>query len=83
VFERVCASCHAVRGTLATGARGPDLTHLASRATLAAGMLANTPDNLAAWIAGAERIKPGNGMPSIRLAPDDLRAVVAYLETLR
>jgi cytochrome c oxidase subunit 2 len=83
VFERVCASCHAVRGTLAAGARGPDLTHIASRTTLAAGMLVNTPENLAAWIAGAEQIKPGNGMPSIRLAADDLRAVVAYLETLR
>jgi cytochrome c oxidase subunit II len=83
VFDRVCAACHAVRGTLAAGARGPDLTHVASRATLAAGTLANTRANLTTWVADAERIKPGNGMPSIRLAPAELAAVVAYLESLR
>jgi cytochrome c oxidase subunit II len=83
VFDRVCAACHAVRGTLAAGARGPDLTHIASRITLAAGTLPNTRDNLTAWIADAQRIKPGNGMPSIRLPAADLRAVVAYLESLR
>jgi cytochrome c oxidase subunit 2 len=83
VFDRVCAACHAVRGTLATGARAPDLTHIARRMTLAAGTLPNTRDNLIAWIADAQRIKPGNGMPSIHLEAADLRAVVAYLETLR
>jgi cytochrome c oxidase subunit II len=83
VFDRVCAACHAVRGTLAAGARGPDLTHVASRATLAAGTLANTHANLTTWVAEADRIKPGNGMPSIRLAPTELAAVVAYLQSLR
>jgi cytochrome c oxidase subunit 2 len=83
VFDRVCASCHAVRGTLAAVTRGPDLTHIASRMTLAAGTLPNTRDNLAAWIADAQRIKPGNGMPSMNLDAADLRAVVAYLESLR
>ena len=83
VFDRVCAACHAVRATLAAGARGPDLTHVASRATLAAGTLANTHANLTRWVAEADRIKPGNGMPSIRLAPAELAAVVAYLESLR
>jgi cytochrome c oxidase subunit II len=83
VFDRVCAACHTIRGTLAAGARGPDLTHLASRARLAAETLPNTRDNLTAWIADAQRIKPGNGMPSITLQPADLRAVVAYLESLR
>jgi cytochrome c oxidase subunit 2 len=83
VFDRVCAACHAVRGTLAAGARGPDLTHISSRTTLAAGTLPNSRSNLAAWIADAQRIKPGNGMPSINLQAADLRAVVAYLESLR
>ena len=83
VFERVCASCHAVRGTLATGARGPDLTHVASRAMLAAGTLTNTRENLTAWVANAERIKPGSGMPPMPLTAGDLQAVVAYLESLR
>ena len=83
VFDRVCAACHAIRGTLAAGARGPDLTHVASRAALAAGTLANTRANLTTWVAEAERIKPGNGMPSIRLAPGELAAVIAYLERLR
>jgi cytochrome c oxidase subunit 2 len=83
VFERVCAVCHAVRGTLAAGTRGPDLTHIASRVTLAAGSLPNSRANLTAWIANAEGIKPGNGMPSMNLQAADLRAVVAYLESLR
>jgi cytochrome c oxidase subunit II len=83
VFERVCASCHAVRGTLATGARGPDLTHVASRAMLAAGTLRNTRENLTAWVANAERIKRGSGMPPMPLAAGELQAVVAYLESLR
>jgi cytochrome c oxidase subunit 2 len=83
VFDRVCASCHTIRGTLATGIRGPDLTHVASRASLAAGTIPNQPRLLAEWIVDAERIKPGSGMPPIALSPADLRAVVAYLESLR
>jgi cytochrome c oxidase subunit 2 len=83
VFEVACAACHTVRGTLATGARGPDLTHVASRLTIGAGTLTNTREHLTAWVADAQRIKPGNAMPTMRLRDDDLRAVVAYLETLR
>jgi cytochrome c oxidase subunit 2 len=83
VFDRICASCHSVRGTLATGTTGPDLTHVASRAFLAAGTIPNQPRFLAEWIVNAERIKPGSGMPPIDLEPADLRAVVAYLESLR
>ena len=83
VFAVACAACHTVRGTVATGTRGPDLTHLASRAALGAGTLANTRANLMAWVADAQRLKPGNGMPSMNLQPGDLRAVVAYLESLR
>jgi cytochrome c oxidase subunit II len=78
-----CAGCHAIRGTEAAGQIAPDLTHIATRSTLGAGTLPNTPENLAAWIQDPQRVKPGNQMPATPLAPDDVRALVAYLETLR
>jgi cytochrome c oxidase subunit 2 len=83
VFLSSCAACHTVAGTPASGRAGPDLTHLAGRATIAAGTLANTRGNLAGWILDPQTIKPGAYMPPIPLAPADLHAVVAYLETLR
>jgi len=78
-----CMMCHAILGTTASARSAPDLTHVASRARIAAGRLANTPENLAAWIHDPQAIKPGANMPANLLAPDDLHAVVAYLETLR
>ena len=78
-----CARCHTIIGTDALGSRGPDLTHLASRPTLAAGTLPNTPATLAAFIADPARVKPGAHMPPSTLAPDDLRAVAEYLASLR
>jgi cytochrome c oxidase subunit 2 len=78
-----CAQCHTVRGTPAAGTLGPDLTHLASRATLAAGTVANEPAALAAWIVQPQSLKAGATMPPSRLAPDDVRALVSYLETLK
>ena len=78
-----CAGCHTVRGTDAAGQIAPDLTHIATRSTLGAGTLPNTPENLAAWIRDPQRVKPGNQMPPNPLAADDLQALVAYLETLR
>ncbi|HWJ23286.1 MAG TPA: cytochrome c oxidase subunit II [Gemmatimonadaceae bacterium] len=83
VFARTCGVCHAVAGTNALGRLGPDLTHLASRPTIGAGMLANTPTNLASWITNAPGLKEGARMPAIPLDGDQLRAVVAYLRTLR
>ena len=78
-----CAACHTVRGTGALGRMGPDLTHLASRATIAAGTLPNGPGYLAGWVANAQALKPGALMPTMTLSPRDLRAVLAYLQTLR
>lgn len=78
-----CAGCHTVRGTSAGGAIGPELTHVGSRLTLAAGTLPNTAPNLAAWIAHAQAVKPGNDMPTLALRPDEVRALVAYLESLK
>jgi cytochrome c oxidase subunit 2 len=62
---------------------GPDLTHLASRTTIAAGTLRNTRGNLAGWILDPQRIKPGNDMPPSRFDARDLEALLAYLETLK
>lgn len=77
-----CANCHAVSNL--SGARiGPDLTHLASRETLAAGRLQNTPENLRAWLQNPDKYKPGSYMPNANLNPDELTAMVAYLETLK
>jgi cytochrome c oxidase subunit II len=81
--DRTCASCHTVSGTAAAANIGPDLTHLASRETLAAGALENTPANLAAWLHDPDQFKPGSHMPNLHLSPKDLNALVAYLETLK
>jgi cytochrome c oxidase subunit 2 len=83
VFAERCGSCHTVRGTGAMGRYGPDLTHLASRATIAAGLLTNDPSHLMAWISAAPSLKPGARMPAVSMSADQLRAVVAYLERLR
>jgi len=62
---------------------GPDLTHVASRTTLASAMLPNNRGNLAGWVTNAQSLKPGSEMPTIRLDGRDLQALVAYLEALR
>ncbi|HEX6589159.1 MAG TPA: cytochrome c oxidase subunit II [Longimicrobiales bacterium] len=78
-----CAMCHTVRGTPAGGRVGPDLTHLASRASIAAGTLPNTRGHLGGWIVNSQAIKPGNRMPPMPLSGPDLTALLDYLETLR
>jgi cytochrome c oxidase subunit 2 len=78
-----CAACHAIRGTPAAGSVGPDLTHLASRRTIAAGTLANHVGTLAGWIADPQAVKPGNRMPATTtLSGAELRALAAYLASL-
>ena len=79
----LCSSCHTIRGTDAQGYVGPDLTHVASRNTLGALTVDNTPETLAAWIADSQRFKPGNQMPAFHLGPTRLREVTAYLEGLK
>ncbi len=78
-----CVMCHTIRGTPAGSRIGPDLTHLASRRTIAAGTLPNTRGHLAGWILDPQRIKPGSRMPANPLAARDLEALLAYLETLQ
>ena len=84
VFETTaCVNCHAVGGTNGTGIFGPDLTHLMSRRTIAAGAADNTPENLRLWIQNPDAIKPGSLMPAMKLSDAELDALVRYLETLR
>jgi cytochrome c oxidase subunit 2 len=84
VFETTaCINCHTINGTVANGRFGPDLTHLMSRSTIAAGAALNTPENLSLWIKTPEAIKPGSLMPAMQLSKSDLDALVRYLETLR
>jgi cytochrome c oxidase subunit 2 len=78
-----CMLCHAIQGTTAQGRNAPDLTHVASRPTLAAGRLENTPENMASWIEDPQRHKPGANMPGHKLPAEDLRALVAYLTSLK
>ncbi|MDX1655527.1 MAG: cytochrome c oxidase subunit II [Candidatus Competibacteraceae bacterium] len=78
-----CGDCHTIRGTPADGQTGPDLTHVGSRYSLAAGILPNNIGTLAGWIAAAQEIKPGNKMPSFNTFSGlELRALAAYLESL-
>lgn len=80
---KTCVMCHAIGGTDAQGRLGPELTHLASRQTIAAGMFPNNRGHLAGWIADPQSLKPGVNMPGNALEPDDLQALLAYLETLK
>jgi cytochrome c oxidase subunit 2 len=83
VFESTaCLNCHAIDGTNGTGRFGPDLTHLMSRRTIAAGAAENTPENLRLWIQNPGAIKPGSLMPAMKLSDPELDALVRYLETL-
>jgi len=81
-FQMHCGNCHAVRGTEAAGAAGPDLSHLMARATLAAGQLPNNGPVLAHWIADPQSLKPGNLMPAPSLSETELADIHAYLKTL-
>ncbi|MDQ3802410.1 MAG: cytochrome c oxidase subunit II [Acidobacteriota bacterium] len=79
-----CSACHTIRGTTAAGLIGPDLTHVGSRLSLAAGTLPNEPDDFRRWVAHTTGVKPGVLMPPFHmLPPDELQALAAYLKGLR
>ena len=79
-----CIGCHTVKGQQgAAGTIGPDLTHFASRTTLASGTLDNSRDNLRKWLSNPPAIKPGSIMPNLNLSPEALDKLVAYLEGLK
>ena len=84
VFEHnACISCHSIRGTVATGRFGPDLTHVGSRNTIASGSVPNTTANLRSFIDNPAHFKPGALMPPMHLDSQALDAVTAYLTTLK
>jgi cytochrome c oxidase subunit II len=82
-LNQQCVYCHTVRGTSAMGQLGPDLTHLASRQTLAAVTVLNTAGNLGAWVIDPQGVKPGNKMPHTDLTASQLQLLLAYLESLK
>ncbi len=82
-LTHACLMCHTIRGTDAGSHFGPDLTHIASRNMIAAETLPNTRGALAGWILDPQRIKPGAEMAPNSLSPDDLQALLAYLQTLQ
>ena len=78
-----CVYCHTIKGTNASGTLGPDLTHVASRQTIGAGILPNGHGYLAGWIMNSQTVKPGNEMPPMDLDSAQLQAILAYLDTLK
>jgi cytochrome c oxidase subunit 2 len=78
-----CVGCHTIDGTKAQGKVGPNLTHFATRRIFAGGVLDNTPDNLATWLADPQKVKPGNVMPNLHLSTQQIDALVAYLESTK
>lgn len=82
-MSNACIGCHRIEGTEAAAAVGPDLTHVGSRTTIAAGLLENNPENLSRWIANPQKVKPGNLMPNMRLTDEQVTQLVAYLMSLR
>ncbi|MEK4035766.1 cytochrome c oxidase subunit II [Methylocystis sp. IM3] len=83
MFQARCGACHTVRGTLAGGKLGPDLTHVATRSGIASNTLQNTTATLTGWIADPQRIKPGNKMPTLELQASELTAIRRYVESLK
>jgi cytochrome c oxidase subunit 2 len=82
IFEgSLCATCHGI-SSLSTDTIAPNLTHFASRTTIAGATLPNTPQEVARWIEEPDKLKPGAKMPALALSPDQLSALVAYLESL-
>ena len=87
---KTCSSCHTIRGDGYLGVVGPELTHVGSRTTIAAGLLENNPDELHRWIHAPNLVKPGNTMwvkgyvaNDIQLTAEDEDALVHYLSSLK
>ena len=78
-----CAICHTVEGQPIRGDIGPNLTHVAGRSTLAAGIIDNNEENLRNWLRNPAEIKPGVAMPVLNLTEEELDALVAYLQSLQ
>ena len=83
IARHQCGSCHVIPGIEgADGQAGPSLAQLGVRPTVG-GVLANTPDNMVAWLRHPQRFVPGNAMPDMGLSESQGRDVAAYLYSLR
>ena len=82
-MSQQCVNCHTIDGTSATSKVGPNLTHMGSRATIGAGVLANTPAKMERWLANPQSIKPGTLMPDFKLTPAQVSELAAYLDSLK
>lgn len=82
-MQSACPMCHSVSGTQASASVAPDLSHIASRRTLAAGAFDNTPEHMRRWLENPQREKPGNHMPKVDLTSEQLDSLVAYMEALK
>jgi cytochrome c oxidase subunit 2 len=81
--EMTCVRCHSITGNGEGARAAPDLTHLASRKTLGAGVMKNTPDELARWLRDPQGVKQGSHMPDVQLSDQDVKDFVEYFETLK
>jgi cytochrome c len=82
MVREACGACHEIPGVQAAhGEVGPPLGGFGRR-TMIAGLLANTPPNLARWILTPQTFVPGNAMPNAALSPQEAADMAAYLETL-
>ena len=82
-MSRTCVQCHSIAGTSATARVAPDLTHIADRKTIGAGVIANNLDNLTKWIMDPQDFKPGCLMPNMRLTESEAHDIAVYLENLK
>lgn len=82
-LSKPCSACHTIRGVNTSAGTGPDLTHVGSRQTIAAGLVDNTRGSLAAWIADPQTMKPGSNMPMVPLSSEELRQISAYMASLK
>jgi len=99
VSQGGCLGCHGIKGNpMMVGVIGPNLTHIATRTTIAAGLFPNDPRHLARWIKNAPEMKPGVAMPTlgageydpvrkmkslVNLTDQQIADIVAYLQTLK
>jgi cytochrome c oxidase subunit 2 len=82
-LSQSCVNCHRVSGTSASGTYAPDLTHLMSRQTIAAGMTPNTRQELRNWLSDPQQTKDGCLMPKFGLNTNQVDLLVDYLSTLK
>jgi cytochrome c oxidase subunit 2 len=81
-FSQTCINCHSIQGTPATASIGPDLTHVSQRKELGGGVIENSTENLARWMKNPQAIKPGCKMPDFKFSDDQVRQIVAYLQSI-